>query len=74
MSEPDSAPMRFAIISGARLLAALMIVGGIVIGFGDRAFVDEALKLPVGIALIIAGFVDMLLVVPWLIRRWRSPQ
>lgn len=72
MTDESKAPARFAILSVLRVLAAAMIVGGILIAFGDNQWFGEDLRLPVGLALIGIGLVDMLWMVPMLTRRWRS--
>jgi hypothetical protein len=74
MPEPDAAKARFFVITGLRGAAALMIVAGMIIGFGEREFIDPVIRLPVGLALIGVGLIDLLVVVPLLIRKWRSQQ
>ncbi len=74
MTGPDPARSRFAILSAVRLTAAIMVGAGIVIAFGEREFVSEAVKMPLGLGLIAIGFIDLLVLVPMLTRRWRSQQ
>ncbi len=73
MTEYDPAPRRFAILSMLRVVAALMVVAGIVIAFGSRDIVPRDMKWPVGGALMLIGFVDILVLIPLFARRWRSP-
>lgn len=72
MSEPDPARTRFAILSLLRLVAGLLVLAGIVIANGRIAAIPVDLAQPLGIALAVVGFADLLLVVPLLARRWRS--
>jgi hypothetical protein len=74
MTNESKAPARFAILSALRLIAALMIAGGILLAFGDNQWLGEDIRLPVGLILIGIGMVDLLWMVPMLARRWRSPQ
>jgi hypothetical protein len=72
VSDESKAPARFAILSVLRLGAAAMIAGGIIVAFGDNQWLSENVRVPVGIALILTGIVDMVWLVPMLARRWRS--
>lgn len=70
---PDPARARFITLALLRVGAALMVGLGVVLAFGDHGWVEQPVATWVGIALIAAGFLEMLVVVPMLVRRWRSP-
>ncbi|MEQ1687358.1 MAG: hypothetical protein ABL874_02170 [Sphingopyxis sp.] len=69
---PDPARARFAVISAARIIAAALIAFGIVIAYGRLESVEPAIALPLGVGMIAIGIIDMIVVVPMLVRRWRS--
>jgi hypothetical protein len=72
--EPETAKARFVVLSALRLLSAFAVAGGMILAFGERALVREELELPIGISLIVIGFVTLLAIVPALTRRWRTPR
>jgi hypothetical protein len=74
MAEPQSDKGRFFTIAVARLIAAALVMAGMILAFGEREFLDPSISLPLGLILIGVGFVALFLVVPFLIRRWRSLQ
>jgi hypothetical protein len=74
MAEPQSDKGRFLTITATRIIAVLMITGGLILAFGEREFLDPSIGFPVGLGLIGMGFVELFVVVPFLIRRWRSPE
>lgn len=74
MKADDAAPVRFAILSAVRVLAALMIAAGLIVAFGDNQWLSEDIRVPVGLLVVAIGVVDLLWLVPMLARRWRSPQ
>jgi hypothetical protein len=74
VNDESKAPARFVILTIVRLMAAAMIAAGILIGFGENQWLGEDIRVPVGIALILIGIVDMVWLVPMLARRWRSRQ
>lgn len=65
---------RWLALSAMRILAAVMVMAGLLIAYGERDWVDPAIRLPLGLAIAAIGFFDFLVVVPMLARRWRSPQ
>ncbi|MEQ1726478.1 MAG: hypothetical protein ABL882_11195 [Sphingopyxis sp.] len=71
-SVPDPARARFAVISAARIIAAILIAFGIVVAYGRLDWIDAAIALPLGIGMIAIGIIDMIVVIPMLVRRWRS--
>jgi ABC-type enterobactin transport system permease subunit len=73
-TEPDPARARFLVLTLLRVVSALMIGGGVLVAFGDNQWLAEDIRVPVGAALVIIGFIDMIWLVPTLARRWRSPQ
>jgi hypothetical protein len=74
MWEPSTDKARFFTITLLRIASVLMIAGGLILAFGEREFLDPAIGYPLGLFLIVNGFVDLFIVVPMLIRRWRTPQ
>ena len=73
MTAPDPARARFIALALLRVGAALMVGAGVVLAFGDHGWVNRPVATYLGIALIVAGFLEMMVVVPMLVRRWRSP-
>ena len=71
---PDPAKARYLILMTLRFTAALMVMIGVVLALGNRDWIDPAIARPLGIVMIVAGFVDLAVVVPMLVRRWRSPR
>lgn len=69
----DPARSRFAILSLLRMFAAALIAIGMIIAYGRLDPIADDLAMPIGIALIAAGLIDIIIVVPMLTRRWRSP-
>lgn len=65
---------RFIALTACRVIAALMVMFGIVIAQGKLDWVGADLAAPLGYGLVIIGFVDLLFIVPMLARKWRSPQ
>ena len=70
---PDRAKARFIMLSLLRFTAAAMVFGGMILAFGSRNYIAQEVSKPLGYALIIIGFLDLVVVVPLLTRRWRSP-
>jgi hypothetical protein len=56
-----------------RFTAAAMVFGGLILAFGSRHYIAAEVSKPLGYALIIIGFLDLVVIVPLLTRRWRSP-
>ena len=71
---PDPAKARFAILMVLRFSAALMIMFGTVLAFGQTDWLDRDIARWLGYVLIAVGFIDLAVVVPMLTRRWRSPR
>lgn len=71
---PDPAKARYLVLMVLRFTAALMVMFGVVLAFGDRDWVDPAIARPLGYVLIVTGVIDLTVVVPMLVRRWRSPR
>jgi hypothetical protein len=68
----DPAQARYLALALMRVLAALMIVGGMVLAFGERTWFDAETDKIAGYALMALGFFDLLVLMPILIRRWKS--
>ena len=73
MNATDPAKNRYIMLMALRVAATLMIVGGIVLAFGDRSFLEPETQRIVGYLLMAVGFFDLLVVIPMMIRRWKSP-
>lgn len=73
MNATDPAKNRYIVLMALRIAATLMIVGGIILAFGDRAFLEPETQRIVGYMLMAVGFFDLLIVIPMMIRRWKSP-
>ena len=73
MNATDPAKNRYIMLMALRVAATLMIVGGIVLAFGDRAFLEPETQRIAGYLLMAVGFFDLLVVIPMMIRRWKSP-
>ncbi len=69
---PDPARSRFMAITLLRLIATLLIAGGIIIAFGQLDWVDSDYAMPIGIAMSAIGIVVLVVMIPRLTRRWRS--
>jgi peptidoglycan biosynthesis protein MviN/MurJ (putative lipid II flippase) len=73
MTRPsDPARARYFTLSLMRVMAALMIVAGMVLAFGERDWLDRDVAIPLGYGLIALGFFDLLILLPMLLRRWKS--
>ncbi len=68
----DPARQRFFLLLGLRIGAMLMMLIGATLATG-RSLLFGAASLPVGIVLLVIGTLDLLIVIPLLMRRWRSP-
>lgn len=71
--QPDPAQARFFAISGLRLTAAMVIAAGIIILFSPLVDFEPDTRKWVGYGLVALGFFEMLVVIPMLVRRWRTP-
>ena len=65
---------RFIAITLIRVMAAVMIALGFIIAYGANDWLADGTRQIVGLALVAVGFIDLLLVVPLLAQRWRSPR
>lgn len=72
-TDADPARNRFALLSVLRMAAAALIAMGIVVAYGRLDSISADMALPLGLALIAAGLIDIIVVIPMLTRRWRSP-
>lgn len=66
------ARLRFMMLSLLRFIAAGSILTGILLAMNRLAAVPHEVGQPMGYALVAVGLVDLLLVIPFLTRRWRS--
>ncbi len=73
MSAADPARNKYIVLMALRVAATLMIVGGIVLAFGERQLLEPETQRIVGYLLMAVGFFDLLIVIPMMIRRWKSP-
>lgn len=71
--QPDPARLRFAVIAGLRLTSASIIVAGIVVLFSPMVTFDDGTRKIVGLGLVAIGLLEMLVVIPMFVRRWRTP-
>lgn len=69
---PDPARARFAMLTVLRFVAAAMVVAGALLLSGNIAAIPSEVGIPLGIALMGIGIVDLLVIVPMLVKRWRS--
>lgn len=74
MTADDPAKNRYMVMMALRVAATLMVVGGVVLAFGERQWLDPETQRIVGYGLMLVGFFDLLVVIPMLLRRWRSPR
>lgn len=68
----DPAKARFIALSAMRVIAALLILAGVVMAFGNRVWIDSETDRIAGFILIAVGFFDLLVLMPMLVRRWKS--
>lgn len=73
MTTADPAKSRYAVLMALRIMATLMIVGGIILAFGERQWLEPETQRILGYGLMAVGFFDLLIVIPMMIRRWKSP-
>ena len=73
MNATDPAKNRYIMLMALRVAATLMIVGGIVLAFGERQLLEPETQRIAGYLLMAVGFFDLLVVIPMMIRRWKSP-
>ena len=73
MTEIDPARNKYIMLMALRIAATAMIVAGIVLAFGDRKLFEPETQKIVGYLLMLVGFFDLLIIIPMMIRRWKSP-
>jgi type VI protein secretion system component VasK len=73
MSDADPARSRYMVLMAMRAVATLMIVAGVVLAFGERQWLEPETQRMLGYGLLLVGFFDLLVVVPMMLRRWKSP-
>lgn len=73
MSDADPARSRYMVLMAMRGIATLMIVAGVVLAFGDRQWLEPETQRMLGYGLLLVGFFDLLVAVPMMLRRWKSP-
>lgn len=73
MTTADPAKSRYIALMALRIMATVMIVGGIILAFGERQWVEPETQRMLGYGLMAVGFFDLLIVIPMVIRRWKSP-
>ncbi len=73
MSQTDPARNKYILLMVLRIAATAMIVAGIVLAFGDRQWFEPETQRIAGYLLMALGFFDLLIVIPMMIRRWKSP-
>lgn len=73
MTTADPAKSRYIALMALRIMATVMIVGGIILAFGERQWLEPETQRMLGYGLMAVGFFDLLIVIPMVIRRWKSP-
>lgn len=68
MTQPGDAKTRFFVLSAVRLASVALIAAGMMIVSGKLA-----VPRPAGIAFLIFGLLELLLLPPFLVRKWRTP-
>lgn len=68
MTNSDDAKTRFFVLSAVRLASVALIVAGMLIVSGKLA-----VPRPAGFAFLIFGLLELLLLPPFLARKWRTP-
>jgi hypothetical protein len=70
---PDPARARFFAISGLRLSAAMIIAVGFIVLFSPMVDFEAGMRKLIGFGLVTVGLFELLVVIPYLIRHWRTP-
>ena len=73
MTEIDPARNKYIVLMALRIAATAMIVGGMLMAFSDRQWFEPETQRIIGYLLMAVGFFDLLVVIPMMIRRWKSP-
>ncbi|QJQ33374.1 hypothetical protein GV829_13780 [Sphingomonas lacunae] len=71
---PDPARARFAMLMAVRISAVLMVMGGMLIASDRFPSIAPPLAQWLGYAMMAIGFLELVIIVPMLHRRWRSPR
>ena len=69
MSRKDPAAARFAVIQAVRLSGVVFVTAGILVASGRSPLPDLA-----GYALLVVGLIDVFVIPPILVRKWRTPE
>lgn len=69
---PDPARARFAVLMAVRFSAVLMVLGGMLISSNRFPSIEPPFAQYFGYTLMALGFLELVIVVPMLHRRWRS--
>lgn len=69
MNGKDPAAARFAIIQAVRLSGVGLVIAGMIVASGRFTLPDWA-----GYALLAVGLVDIFVIPPILVRKWRTPK
>ena len=77
MTDPSPATQqqsrrRFIALSAWRFAGAFGIILGLVVNAGRIGWIAPGVAGPLGIAMVVAGAIIMIVVIPTLLRRWRS--
>ena len=57
-----------------RISAAALVIQGAMIATWKFETIEASLAHPLGIAMIVMGFADLVIIIPMLLRRWRTPR
>ena len=69
---PDPARARFAMIMAVRFSAVLMVLGGMLIASDRFPAIAPPVSQWLGYTMMALGFLELVIVIPMLHRRWRS--
>ncbi len=69
----DPARSRYFLLTAMRIAAAAMIVAGMILAFGERDWFEPETQRIIGYLLMLVGFLDLLVALPILLRRWKTP-
>jgi hypothetical protein len=72
MTPEQTAKSRFMKLTMLRISAAALVILGAMMATGKFETIDASLANPLGIAMIVMGFADLVIIIPMLLRRWRS--
>ena len=69
---PDPARTRFIVLMAVRFSSVALVLGGMLISSNRFPAIEPPLAQWLGYALMAAGFLELVVVVPMLHRRWRT--